>query len=80
MQLVEPVHQFAIVLLGEDFRGGHQRRLVARLDRRQHRHHRHHGFARTHIPLHQAVHRDGLLQVGQNVVHHPLLGVRQLKG
>ena len=44
------------VLLGEDLGGGHDRPLVAALDRDEQGRHRHHRLARAHLALEEAVH------------------------
>ena len=47
----QPGGKLAVMLLGEDFRRRHQRRLVARLHRLQHRQRRDHGLAATDVAL-----------------------------
>ena len=51
------------MLLGENFGGRHERRLVAVFDRLQRRQRRDHGLAAADVALQQALHRVGLGQV-----------------
>ena len=68
------------MLLGQNLGGGHKGRLISRLQRGQNAHHRDHGFARSHIPLHQPIHRRGRLYVLVDFLNDPTLGSGELKG
>jgi hypothetical protein len=68
------------VLLGENLRGRHHRRLVPRLHRRAHREGRHHGLAGADVALQQPVHRVRRGHVAADVVPHALLRRRQREG
>jgi len=63
------------VLLGQDLRRSHQRRLLARLDRAQHRVDRHERLPRPDIALEQPVHRRAVAEIGVDFAHHAPLGV-----
>ena len=67
------------VLAREHFRGRHDRRLVAGLDRRQCRVQRDDGLPRTHVALEQAVHRPPRGQVLADLLDGPLLGFREVE-
>ncbi len=71
----EAVAEGLEVLLGQQG-GGHQHRgLAAVLHRLEHGPHRHLGLAEAHVAAHQAVHGDGPLHVGLDLVDgHPLVG------
>jgi hypothetical protein len=71
----EPAAEIERVLLGQDLRRSHQRRLLARLDRAQHRIHRHERLPRPDITLEQPVHRRTLAEIGIDLAHDPPLGV-----
>ena len=75
----KPLHR-PIMLLGENFRRGHQGGLIARPAGQHHRLHRHDGFTGPDIPLHQAVHLFARRHVRQDLAIHPLLSCGQLKG
>ena len=62
------------MLLREDLGRRHERRLIARFDRRQHRQRGHDRLARADIPLEQAIHRVRLRHVRPDLAPHPLLG------
>ena len=68
------------MLAGEDFGGGQQRGLLARLDRDQHRIQRHHGLARTDIALQQAQHRCLLRHVARDLGDGALLRAGEAEG
>src|SRR5690606_38857542 len=53
----EEARERAVVLLGKDFRGRHERGLVARPDRGQHRSERHDRLARADVALEEPEHR-----------------------
>ena len=67
------------VLLGENLRRRHDRRLVARLHRRAHGERGDHGLARADVALQQAMHRIRRRHVAADVVPHALLRRRQRK-
>ena len=75
----QPVAEIGQVLLGEQFRGRHQRHLVAGFDRHQGGGGGHQGFAGAHVPLDQAQHRVLAGQVGADLPDHPLLGAGELE-
>ena len=56
-QRLQPLHQLAEMLLGQQLGGCHQRALPARVDRHGGSERGDHGLARAHIALQQAVHR-----------------------
>ena len=68
------------VLTRQDFGGGHQRGLPARLRRARHRHKRHDGLAGADIALKQPEHPFGLLHVGADLLDCALLAAGQLVG
>ena len=68
------------VLLGEDLGGGHERGLGAVLEHDDHGEERDHRLARSHVPLHQPVHRVRALEVGRDLAQHPLLRFGQAEG
>ena len=68
------------MLPGEDFRGGHQHRLVAVGDRQQHGVDGHHRLAAAHVALQQPVHRQRAGHVGGNLGDRLLLARGQLEG
>ena len=55
------------MLLGQDLRRGHQRRLETRLHRQQHRRERHERLARADVALQQPVHGPGRGEVGADL-------------
>jgi hypothetical protein len=63
-QRLEPLHQLAKVLLGQDLGGRHQRALPAGVDGARGRQRRHHRLAGADIALQQPVHRVRARQVG----------------
>ena len=69
-----------VVLLGEDFCGGHQRRLKPVFHGADHRRRGHHGLAGAHIPLDQPVHGLSGGEVGQNLADGPPLGPGEVEG
>jgi len=68
------------MLLGEDFGGRHQRRLVAGLDRVQHGQRGDHCLAAADVALQQALHRMRLFKVGGNFAPCPALRAGEAKG
>ena len=68
------------VLLGENLRRRHHRRLVPRLHRRAYRQRGHHGLAGADVPLQQPVHRVRRGHVAADVVPHAFLRRRQREG
>jgi hypothetical protein len=68
-----------IVLLGQDFGGGHQRGLHAVVDGHQHGADGNHRFAGSHIALDQAVHLNARLQVCANIGEGMFLSFGQLE-
>ena len=72
-QRFEPAAEVEEMLLGEDFRGRHQRHLVAGLQRLQGGQRGDHRLAGADVALHQAQHGFGLRQVvGDLGAHAPL--------
>ena len=76
---IDPLNQLAVVLLGQDLGGRHQRHLVAAAHGLQRGKRRNHGLAAAHIALQQPVHRFGAPQVGGNFAPYPLLRAGQLE-
>ena len=68
------------MLPGEDFRGGHQHRLVAVGHRQQHGIDGHHRLAAAHVALQQPVHRQRPGHVGGDLGNRLLLPGGQLEG
>ena len=66
------------VLFGQDLGGGHDRRLVARLDRGQDGERGHDRLARSDIALKEPMHRVRRRHVASDLVPDPLLGAREL--
>ena len=62
------------MLLGEDLGRRHERRLIARFDRRQHGQRGDDRLARADVTLEQAIHRVRLRHVGPDLAPDPLLG------
>ena len=69
-----------VVLLGQDLRGGHERGLVAVLERDDHREQRDHRLAGAHVALDQPVHGMRRLHVVRDLAQHALLGAGQVEG
>ena len=67
------------VLLGQDFRRGHDGRLVAIVLCQQCGEQRHHRLAAPHVPLKQAVHVPSRVEVASDFTKHALLSIGQLK-
>ena len=61
------------MLAGQDFRGRHQSRLPARLDRTEHRRHSDECLAGTDIALQQTHHADWLCHITGNFGYRPRL-------
>ena len=80
IQRPEELFQAGAVLLSQDFRGGHERGLLAVICRAERRRRGHHGLAAAHVALHQPVHGRALLKIRENLPNGPLLGPRQGKG
>ena len=78
-QRLQPAHQFAEMLLGQNFGGGHQRALPAGVHADGGGQGGHHRLAGTHIALQQTVHGDMARQVPGNLEADALLGFGQLK-
>ena len=78
-QRFEPADEFAKVLLGQNFRGGHQRALPTGVDADRRRQRCHHGFASAHVALEQPVHGHQARHVARNFGLHALLRRRQRK-
>ena len=72
-QRLQPAHQFAKVLLGQDFSGRHQRALGASLDTDGRGQRCHHRLARAHIALQQAMHGHTSRNVVADFGHHAVL-------
>ncbi|KAF4531144.1 hypothetical protein B566_EDAN019179, partial [Ephemera danica] len=79
-QRLQPLHQFAEMLLGQNFGRRHQGALPAAVDGAGGRQRRHHRLARTDIALQQAVHGLGQGNVGANLFGHAGLGAGQGEG
>ncbi len=62
-----------VVLLGQDFRGGHDCRLEAVVYRHQESRGCHHGLAGTHLALQQPGHGLSFMHVGQDFAESSLL-------
>ncbi|MNJ42093.1 hypothetical protein D3C77_370440 [compost metagenome] len=78
-QRLQPALEGHEVLFGENLCGGHQRHLIACLERLQGRQGRDHGLAGANVTLDQAQHRLWLAQVVGNLVADPLLCARRCK-
>ena len=76
----EHLHEGAPVLLRQQFRRGHDRRLPPRLDRLEHGERGHDRLPASHIPLQQAVHRRGAGHVRLDPGPGAALGRRELEG
>ena len=63
-----------LMLLGQQLRGGHQRRLTAVLPGKIGAGRGHHRLARAHVPLQQAVHGNSPPQIRRRFLHRPQLG------
>ena len=57
----EPIQQLIMVLLGQQFGGRHQGRLIPSLNGLTGGQRRHNGFTATHIALQQTLHRVALV-------------------
>ena len=68
------------MLLGQNFRGGHQRRLPPVFHAEVHAGGGHHGLAGAHVALAQPVHGHPGAHICQCLLHAPPLGVRQGEG
>ena len=68
------------MLLGEDFGGRHQRRLVAGFDRMQHGQRGDHGLAAADVALQQALHRMRLAEVGGDLAPSTVLRNGEAEG
>jgi hypothetical protein len=78
-QRLEPRHQLAEVLLGQDFGRRHQRDLRAAGDGLRRGDGRHHGLAAAHVALQQAMHGVRFGQVGGYLFDHSLLRAGQFE-
>ena len=79
-QVSEHLPETGEVLLGQDFRRGHDARLTAIVHGQQGGQQGHHGFAAAHIPLQETVHVLAVPRVFPDFADDPLLGPGQLKG
>ncbi len=70
---LEPLHELAKVLLGQDLGGRHQRALPAGVDGLCRGECGDHRLARSHVALQQAVHRVVAREIACDLVAHPLL-------
>ena len=68
------------MLLGQYLGGGHDAGLEAVVQGYEHGHQGHQRLAAAHVALQQAVHLAPRAHVGPDLVHHALLGPRQLEG
>ena len=68
-----------VMLLGQNFRRGHERALIAVFRRQQHGRQRHQRFARAHVALQKPVHGAGGLQIGKDFINHFFLAVCKIK-
>ena len=75
-QRLQPAAQDDVVLLSENLRRRHQRRLEARFNRQQHRGHGHDRFARANIALQQSIHRPGRPEISAQFLDHSRLRIR----
>ena len=71
--------QRPVMLLGQEFRRGHESHLVAAIEGGQGRKEGHDRLARANIPLDQTVHGVGSGHIPKNRLNHPILGRGQLK-
>ena len=71
--------QAIVVLVGEDFGGGHHTGLGTVVDGQEHGNKRHDGLAAAHIALQQPVHLPPRKAVFMNLAQHPLLRPRERK-
>src|SRR6266576_4265229 len=78
-QGAEPLAELAEMLLGENFRRGHDCGLQAVLDRAQRGEHGNDGLAAAHVSLQQPVHRMRLRKISFNFFPYPLLRASQLE-
>ncbi len=67
------------MLRGQNFRGRHQRHLIAVLDHDRRRFQRHDRLAASHVAFEQPVHRIGPLEVRRDFREHALLRRRRLE-
>ena len=72
--------QGLMVLLCQNLRRCHQRRLTAIDGCKIRGCRRHHGLAAAHIALHQPVHRRAFSEISQNLIHSFFLGTSERKG
>ena len=68
------------MLFGQNFRGRHQRGLIAAVDGAQGREGRHDRLAAAHVALHEAVHRGALGHVGKDFLENARLRPGEGKG
>ncbi len=76
-QLAQQAGEGPQMLLGQDLRGSHQRRLIAILHRPQHGEERDHRFSGADIPLEKAVHTPRGAHILADLTQDPLLGTRE---
>jgi hypothetical protein len=79
LQRPQPRAELAVVLLGEDLGGRHDRGLVAALDRLQRGERGHDGLAAADVALQQPLHRVRAREVGADLGEHAGLGARELE-
>ena len=77
---LQKVHDGRKVLLGQDFRRGHNTGLITVVQRDEHRHQRYQRFPRTYIALQQAVHLLARAHILADFTDDALLGFRQWEG
>ena len=69
----------SVVLLGQNFRGGHQAGLGAVVFGQEHAQKGHHGLSGTHVALEESVHLEAGPDVLANFPNHAFLRLRQFK-
>ena len=69
-----------VMLLGKDFRGGHDAGLVAVSHGNKGTEYRHHGFSGAYVSLEEAVHLVAALHILPDFPYHALLGAGELVG
>ena len=80
IQRRDHLRERALVLLRQQLRGGHDRRLATRLDRLQHGERGDDGLSAAHIPLEEPVHRCGAAHVAFDVGPGAALAAREVEG
>ena len=68
------------VLLGEDFGGSHDARLITIVEGDEHCHQRHKGLAGAYVALEETIHLSSGTHVVTYLVHHSLLRTGKTEG